>query len=161
MNLPDDIVKVQLAQLWPIMEEQINAGGEVKFSPKGVSMLPLIRQGIDSVVLIKAPDRLKKYDLPLYRRPDGHFVLHRVVEVKKNSYTMCGDNQLLREKGVKPDWILAIVKGFYRGDTYVSVENSEYQNYVRTRVASQYRKAQIMSFKRFAGKILRTLGIKK
>ena len=81
--------KVSLAELWPVMEEQINMGNTVRFGPKGTSMMPLIRQGIDSIVLKKAPDKLKKYDLPLYRRDDGHFVLHRVVGIDKDGYVMC------------------------------------------------------------------------
>ena len=55
--------EVGLAEMWPIMEEQIKADKTVKFTPGGNSMLPLIRPGVDSVLIKKAPDRLKKYDL--------------------------------------------------------------------------------------------------
>ena len=114
--------KVSLEELWPVMEEQLDAGKTVRFGPKGTSMLPLLRQNIDSIVLAKAPEKLKKYDLPLYRRDDGHFVLHRVVGVDKDGYMMCGDNQCIYEHGITQNHILAIAVGMYRGEEFVSFE---------------------------------------
>ncbi len=161
MNTPNEIIKVQLEELWPIMEEQIASGGSVRFSPKGTSMLPMLRQNIDSVVLVKASQKLKKYDLPLYRRSDGHFVLHRVVAVKKDSYTMCGDNQYVREHGISQNQILAIVEGFYRDDKYVSVSNKKYLSYCKKQVAKQHFRSIILSIRRLIGKILRFLRLRK
>ena len=71
---------VPLEALMPLILEQLEAGKNVRFSPRGISMLPMLRQGVDSVVLSPLPSRLKKYDLPLYRRKSGQYVLHRVVE---------------------------------------------------------------------------------
>ena len=63
----------------PLFLEQFQSGRSVRFSPRGISMLPMLRQEIDSVVLSAIPDRLEKYDLPLYRRDDGKYVLHRIL----------------------------------------------------------------------------------
>lgn len=161
MSMPDDIVKVQLDELWPIMAEQIAAGGSVRFSPKGTSMLPMLRQNIDSVVLVKADRRLNKYDLPLYRRENGQFVLHRVVGVKEDSYTMCGDNQYLYEHGIKEEQILAIMDGFYRGDTYVSSTDKKYRSYCKRQVAKQYIRGVLLKIRRKIGNILRFLKLYK
>jgi len=139
---------VSLAELWPVMEEQINMGKTVQFGPKGTSMMPLIRQGIDSIVLKKAPDKLKKYDLPLYRRDDGHFVLHRVVGIEKDGYVMCGDNQYTYEHGITDAHILAIAVGLYRGDKYVSFDEKDYIIYSRKRVSAQARKRMVSIFKK-------------
>jgi len=122
------------------MEEQIHAGKTVRFGPKGISMLPLIRQNIDSIVIAKAPEKLKKYDLPLYRRLDGQFVLHRVVAVRKDGYVMCGDNQSVYEHGVPHNQILAIAVGMYRDNEFVSFENKDYIMYCRKQVAKQAKK---------------------
>ena len=132
-----EVVSARLEELWPIMEEQINAGGAVKFGPKGTSMLPMIRQGIDSVEIKKAPARLKKYDLPLYRRKNGQFVLHRVIAVGTDGYRMRGDNQTASEHGVTHGQILAIVTGFWRGEEYVSIGDAEYRRYCRRQVRRQ------------------------
>ena len=125
--------EVGLAELWPLMKEQIDAGKSVKFVPGGTSMLPLIRPSVDSVLIKKAPDRLKKYDVPLYMREDGKFVLHRVVKAKNGVYNMRGDNQNWYEKGVKHDQILAICEGVFKDDEYISFSGVKYWIYCRMR----------------------------
>ena len=97
-------------------------------------MLPLIRQGIDKVVLTKAPEELKKYDLPLYRRSNGQFVLHRVVGKNKNGYVMCGDNQFRHEPDIKHEQILAIACAMYKGDEYISFDDKKYLAYCKKQV---------------------------
>ena len=126
--------QIPLAELWPIMKEQLDDGKTVVFSPKGTSMLPIIRQGIDRVVLKKAPAELKKYDLPLYLRTNGQFVLHRVVKKNKNGYVMCGDNQFRYEYGIKQNQILAIASGMYKGEKFISFESKENLRYCRKQV---------------------------
>lgn len=145
---------VKLAEMWPFMEEQINAGKTVRFAPRGTSMLPMLRQGIDTVVLKKAPEKLKKYDLPLYRRENGQFVLHRVIKVDKDGYVMRGDNQWIREHGIKNENILAIASGFYRGDEFVSCDNSEYIKYCIKVVKKQNIKNVVVKFKQLVKRIL-------
>ena len=65
----------------PLIKECLAEGKTVKFSPRGTSMMPMIRQGVDSVILSAVPGKLKKFDLPLYQRKNGLFVLHRIVDV--------------------------------------------------------------------------------
>ncbi len=136
-----------MKEIFPLIEEGIKNGGKYRFYPRGTSMLPLIRQGVDSVVFTNAVE-IKKYDMILYLRDDGAFVLHRVVAVKDGKYHMCGDNQCLVEKGIRPDQVKATVSGFYRGDQYVSLDNAEYIKYVKKKVASipaRYFKARLKS----------------
>ena len=151
--------KVSLAELWPVMEEQINMGNTVRFGPKGTSMMPLIRQGIDSIVLKKAPDKLKKYDLPLYRRDDGHFVLHRVVGIDKDGYVMCGDNQHTYEHGITDSHILAIAVGLYRGEEYVPFDSKDYIIYSHKQVRLQARKRRVFKFKTSVVSLMQILHI--
>ena len=49
----------RMAQLMPLIRERLDAGQTVRFSPMGISMLPMLRQGIDSVVLSPVPEKLK------------------------------------------------------------------------------------------------------
>lgn len=121
----------RLEQLLPLIEEQLAAGKSVKFSPRGVSMLPMLRQGIDSVVLSPVPQKLKKYDLPLYRRESGQFVLHRVVKAEDLTYTCIGDNQFIYEPGLRHGQMVALVTAFYRGEKEVQVTNFGYRLYCR------------------------------
>lgn len=130
---------VKLEDIFPLMEEKLNSGAEVTFGPKGTSMLPLLVQGRDTVTIISPPERLKKYDLPLYRRSNGQFVLHRVVDILPDgTYVMCGDNQREREFGICQDDILAIVKSIKRKGKIINVNNPVYKLY--TRFIVKYRK---------------------
>ena len=156
MKLSEEVRTVRLEELWPVMSEQIEAGGTVCFGPKGVSMMPMIRQGIDTVVIAKAPDRLKKYDIPLYRRPDGQFVLHRVISAGKNGvYTMRGDNQTVSEKNVPHEWVLGILIGFNRGAEYIGADNAEYIKYYKKQVRKQSMRAAVGKIKRGLKKIIK------
>ena len=71
---------VSMEELVPLIREVLSNGQSVRFSPKGTSMLPMLRQGIDSVVLSPVTCRLKKYDIPLYQRDDGSYILHRIIK---------------------------------------------------------------------------------
>lgn len=118
----------ELDNLMPLFRERLNAGQKVKFSPRGVSMMPMLRQGIDCVILSPVPEKLQKFDLPLYRRDDGKYILHRIVEVGE-TYTCVGDNQFQLEHGVRHDQMIALVTAFTRGDREISVENPGYKLY--------------------------------
>lgn len=147
-------MRVSLAELLPVMEEQLAAGKAVRFGPKGISMLPMLRQGRDSVVLQKPPAKLKKYDLPLYRRPDGAFVLHRVVGEDHRGYITCGDNQTFREYGVTHKQVIGIVTGYYRDEEYISCDNPQYKRYCRRRVCAQYWRGRVLWVKRQIRKLI-------
>lgn len=116
--------------LVPLIRERLAAGQNVTFSPQGVSMLPMLRQGIDTVTLSPLPDKLRKYDLPLYRRDDGKYILHRVVAVG-DTYTCVGDNQFVLEHGLRHDQMIALVTAFTRGEKDHSVTEALYCIYCR------------------------------
>ena len=116
--------------LMPLIKERLAAGQAVRFSPRGISMLPMLRQGIDSVELSPVPEKLKKYDLPLYQRKSGQYVLHRVVKVSE-TYTCMGDNQFEPEPGLEHGQIIALVTAFYRGRKLWHTDSFVYQLYCR------------------------------
>ncbi len=122
--------KVFLREVSPLIEETLQGGGEVVLTPAGQSMSPMLRNRQDKIILVQPPEQLKKYDIPLYRRGNGQFVLHRVVAVKKDGYALCGDNQWQVEYGVRHEQIIGVVKAFYRGDKYIDCKGGKtYQLY--------------------------------
>ena len=124
--------RVNLAEMLPIIEETLAAGGTVKLPITGTSMLPLLRRGRDTVTLTAVTSPLKKYDLPLYRRKDGAFVLHRVVKVQADgTYTMCGDNQWVQEPNIHEEQCIGVVCAITRNGKTVSVRNTTYKLYTR------------------------------
>ena len=125
-----DHLIVGMDELVPIFKEQLSAGKSVRFSPKGTSMLPMLREGKDTVTLSAPPVRLKKYDIPLYQRDDGQYILHRVVDVR-DEYTCIGDNQFVYEHGLRHDQIIAVVTAFSRGKKEHTVDELSYKLYCR------------------------------
>ncbi len=121
---------VRFEELMPLIRERIAAGENVRFSPRGVSMLPMLRQGVDSVVLSPLPEKLKKYDLPFYQRENGQFVLHRIVAVGEK-YTCIGDNQFQPEPGLDHGQMIGVVTAFTRGGREHSVDELGYRVYCR------------------------------
>lgn len=113
------------------LEEELKQKGICVSTTVGYSMFPMLRDRKDTVILIPVGEqKLQKYDLPLYRRPSGHYVLHRILKVKEDGYVMCGDNQWIKEDPVPHGWVIGVVKGFYREETYVDVGNKWYRAYV-------------------------------
>lgn len=119
----------------PLIRERLAAGQTVRYLPfRGVSMLPMLRQGKDSVELMPLPEKMKKYDLPVYQYPSGKYVMHRVVDVKADHYVCLGDNTLEYEH-IRPEWMIGLVSAFKRGEKRISVESAGYRIYCRIWVA--------------------------
>ena len=109
-------------------------------------MLPMLNEKKDLVRMVPVTERLKPYDIPLYRRPSGQLVLHRIIDVKKRHYIICGDNRTIAEK-VPFSWVIAVVEGYYKGELYISCQDPEYLEYledVRQRSSQiSYRRARV------------------
>lgn len=120
----------QMEELIPLIAEALQNGQSVRFYPRGVSMMPMLRQDVDSVVLSPIQAPLKKYDLPLYQRDNGKYVLHRIVGAG-NTYICVGDNQFVLETGLREDQMIAVVTSFFRGNREISVSSFSYQAYCR------------------------------
>ena len=123
-------LETSMEALMPLFMEQFEAGRSVCFSPRGVSMLPMLRQGIDAVELSPLPPELHKYDLPLYRYPNGKYILHRIVGVEADHYRCLGDNTYSYET-VAPEYMIAVVTAFKRGERRISVDVWHYRLYCR------------------------------
>ena len=122
-------IDIDLAAMWSVIEEVISSGGEFRLFPRGTSMMPLIREGKDSVALV-LPKDIKKGDIVLYKRSNGQFVLHRVVKIKNGEYLMCGDNQYTVEHGIKKDDILAVVGRIFRDESEIPKDSPGYARYI-------------------------------
>jgi len=122
---------IRLDELMPLIRERLEMGESVRFSPHGTSMLPMLRDGEDIVILSKPQGRLHLFDLPLYRRKDGTYVLHRVINFDSDrGYVMCGDNQFKNEHGVYDEDIIGVVTAFNRKGKPYTVHSLRYRFYV-------------------------------
>lgn len=90
-------------------EEILERDGRLIYSSVGDSMLPMIRQGRDLLVIEKPAGRLKRYDIPLYKRDNGRYVLHRILKVRDKDYVICGDNRYRPEYGITDRHIIGVL----------------------------------------------------
>lgn len=112
-------------------EEELRRHGQIVYTNVGDSMMPLLRQNRDLMVIEKRPEgRCKKYDAVLYKRPNGQYVMHRILKVRSQDYVLCGDNRWWREFGVQDDWILGVLKAVVRDGKEIPVTDRKYQRYV-------------------------------
>lgn len=111
--------------------ELLARDGRLVYTNVGDSMKPLIREGRDLLVIEPKRGGLRKYDVPLYRRDDGRYVLHRVLRVRADDYVLCGDNRRSKEHGVTDRHIIGVLTAVVRDGRTVSVTDRGYRLYVR------------------------------
>ena len=126
--MSENIKKVALEELYPIIKEKLELGGTVQIPITGTSMLPLLVQGRDSVIIAPA-DKIQINDIIFYRRDDGHFVLHRVVGIDDKGYVLCGDNQWVKEYGISDKHIIGVVVEMNINGRIVKTDDKEYIKY--------------------------------
>lgn len=120
-----------MEELLPLIEQTLASNQLFPLPVTGVSMMPTLKGGRDRVFLDRAEFPLRKRSLPLYRRDDGHFILHRIISAQPDgTYTCCGDHQWRKEPGVREDQIIALVVGFERKGKQYSVKHPGYRLWV-------------------------------
>lgn len=113
-----------LSDMESVLLESLNDGGQFSMVTAGTSMMPLLRNRRDTVVLLKPTGRLSRYDIPLYKRDNGQYTLHRVLKVCELEYHICGDNQLTIEKGITDDQVIAVVSKIIRNGKSIDLKKS-------------------------------------
>lgn len=118
----------------------LNTYGEFCDTVKGASMMPLLRQTRDTVHVERVAfeqtgkeasvqAKLVPFDVVLFRRPNGAYVLHRIVAREGNQYLVWGDNCETAEI-VDPSQIIGRMTEFWRGERKRSLSCLRYRAYV-------------------------------
>lgn len=130
------------------IEKVLEEKGYLMTAPFGTSMLPFIRPQRDIIVVRKYQGEAKCRDVILYRRVGGKLVLHRILEVGADSYVLCGDNQYIKEYGVKKEQVLGVLEGVYRDEKYIDCKKCRgYKVYVRLWCKSLFMRRIILKVK--------------
>ena len=119
-----------------MMDEQILSGdanyrteleknGALAFVPSGNSMWPTLKNRGQSVIVERKTKKLARFDVALYLRPSGTYVLHRVIEPTDFGYVICGDSQFMQER-VSEEQVFGVMTGFYKGKNFVSCSDKKY-----------------------------------
>ncbi|MBR0535072.1 MAG: S24/S26 family peptidase [Clostridia bacterium] len=118
--------KIQLELLLPAIEEAFSRDTTFKIPITGTSMNPLLYEKRDFVLIKKPSLPLEIGDIPLYRRENGDFVLHRVVDKNESGYVMCGDNQFILELGITDENVIGVVSEMSIDGKLISVNDAQY-----------------------------------
>lgn len=121
---------IHLSDYEELIREVLATGGEFRLYPHGTSMLPLLRQGIDSVALRRLDRQPQKFDILFYKRQDGSFILHRVKEVTKEGIVLWGDNHTMLEYGITEENIIGYAARIFRGETELDCQGFGYRAYL-------------------------------
>lgn len=98
----------------------------------GVSMLPLLKNRRDTVVIKPKTERLKPLDVALYKRGDA-YVLHRVLKVVDKGYVIRGDN-CYTDENIPEDAVIGVLTEFFRKGKHVYCADKKYLQYAERRV---------------------------
>ena len=115
------------------IEQVLAQQGRGFFQTSGASMEPMLHHHKSTVVLEAVRRPLRRMEVALYRRPDGLYVLHRVVGVTKDGYRIRGDNCTWTET-VPREWILGVMTGYYPDESgrFISCDSRDYRAYLAT-----------------------------
>ena len=114
------------------IEDVLRLNGKYIGPTVGVSMLPLLKNRRDTVVVQAKTERLKPLDVALYKRGDA-YVLHRVIAVKEGGYIIRGDN-CYSDENIPEDWVIGVLTEFFRKGKHVLCTDKKYLKYAQNRV---------------------------
>lgn len=111
-------------------EDILQKDGVLVYTNVGVSMMPLLRQHRDLMIIHRytGSPRLRRYDIPLFKRPDGKYILHRVLWVTTDGYWITGDNQW-RLEFVREEQILGVLKAVQRDGRQIQTTDRSFRLY--------------------------------
>lgn len=145
------------------IEEVLSQKGKYIGPTVGISMLPMLKNRRDTIVVLPKTQRLKPLDVALYKRGDA-YVLHRVLSVTETGYIIRGDN-CYSDENVPETAVIGVLSEFFRKDKHYFCDDKKYLRYVRKRLKTyKIRRFFVMlkaKCKNAAKKILRVFGIKK
>ena len=136
-------------------EDEIRQNGYLVYTNVGSSMMPLLRQNRDLMVIQNKVGRCARYDAVLYKRESGQYVLHRILKVREKDYVICGDNQWKREYGITDEQILGVLTAVVRDGKMIPVTERGYQRYVHLWCDFYYIRAGIFWLRDLPGRVKR------
>ena len=144
-------------------EEVLAESGKLAYTNVGVSMMPLLREGRD-VMLIEAlgKRKLRRYDVVLFRRSGvsgrGAYVLHRILGVRPDGrYWIVGDNCTSGEVVAERDILGVLTQVRRDGRKTMRVTDPRYRMYVMLWCKPYRLRIFILKARGLAGRVKRRL----
>ena len=129
------------------LEEKFNHDGFIISDIKGTSMLPVLKEGINKVVIGKVNRDLYKYDVVLYK-VKNKYILHRIIDINDDELVIRGDNCITNEYVMKHN-VLGILLAYYDENGYIELTDSYNRRcYYRAKIKYILRKIKNILFAR-------------
>ena len=96
-------------------EEVLEKEGELFFTNVGYSMYPLIKQREDILHIVKTDD-YKRGDIILYKSEVDHYVLHRILRIKKDKIILAGDYNYFKDQPINKEQVLGLLTEIKKKD---------------------------------------------
>lgn len=145
------------------IEEVLAREGKYVGPTVGISMLPMLKERRDTIVVRPKTERLKPLDVALYHRGDA-YVLHRVLSVTESGYIIRGDN-CYSDEIVPEEAVFGVLTEFFRKDKHILCTDKKYLQYVKKRLKTYKVRRFFVRLKlklfALAKAILRFFGIKR
>ncbi len=114
------------------IEEVLQKNGQYVGPTVGVSMLPMLKNRRDTIVVHAKNARLQPKDVALYKWGD-RYILHRVLTVTHEGYIIRGDNCYVDEI-VPEEAVIGVLTEFFRKDKHYFCTDEKYLSYVEKRL---------------------------
>ena len=114
------------------IEDVLRLQGKYVGPTVGVSMLPMLKNRRDSIVVRAKTERLKPLDVALYRRGEA-YVLHRVIQPIAGGYLIRGVNTYSDEIIPEED-VFGVLTEFFRKDKHYYCTDKKYLKYAKRRI---------------------------
>ena len=96
-------------------EDVLNKDGELYFTNVGYSMYPLIKEREDILHIVQS-NTYKKGDIILFKSKEDHYVLHRILKIKKDKIITAGDYNYFKDQPITIDQILGLLISIKKKD---------------------------------------------
>ena len=115
------------------VERELSERGSFAACAVGESMRPMLRGGRDMVIIEPVSEKLKKYDVILFKDELSRYVLHRIIKIKGELIITRGDNTYFTES-VALENVLGILTRYNKNGKSCEVNSFSYKLYSRRRV---------------------------
>ena len=96
-------------------EDVLNKDGELYFTNVGYSMYPLIKEREDILHIVQS-NTYKKGDIILFKSKEEHYVLHRILKIKKDKIITAGDYNYFKDQPIIKEQILGLLISIKKKD---------------------------------------------
>ncbi len=141
---------ISMEDVAQLVQVQLRNGGIAQLNVTGYSMMPLLYHRRDRVQLAPATGDEKVGDVIFYRRDNGRYILHRIIQVTQDGYICCGDNQAEKED-VARQQLIAVMTAFARKGKSYDITCWGYRVYTALWVKLFWLRPAYISLRRWLG----------